>query len=464
MQYHVSYCVVIKWHSRKEASMICKRSNIVRIIRLYYLVMQIFEVYFPNIEMGAKRMKKSVTILTSTMVAAMLFSTVDVSGVFAAKRDAAIPKGITLKVLTYWQPQEETVIKALAAKWGKMHGDTVIVEQNAATGNAKYSNWATQVRAGVGPDVAIAMPHDNLGTFYQEGLLAPATQMNPGQYPASIAEGVKIAGKYYAYPVAAQSVALMYNKAKIKTPPKTWAQFVRDANQFGFAMAQEQFYYDYVFLGGMGGYIFKDHNGTLNPNQLGLATKGAIAGFALLHAMDSKYHWMNPSVNQSIATSEFDTGKVGLFLSGPWDVVTAQNDKINVGVAPFPTLPSGKPGTPLISILTTVVSAKSHYPTAAQSLASYLSGATAELGYFKADQDLPALKSLQTNKAILRDPISSAFIQQLNTAVAMPNISQMQAVWSAQGIVTSIENGKVSPAAGAAQFVKNIQSAEQLQG
>ena len=381
----------------------------------------------------------------------------------SASASSSIPKGITLHVLSYWQPEEMTVIKQLAAKWGKEHGDTVVVEQNSATGSNKFSNWAQMVRAGTGPDVAIAMPSDNLGTFYDEGLLAPATRMNPSDYPASVAEGVKIAGKYYAYPVAAQSVALLYNKKEISSPPTTWNAFVQDANKYGFNFAEHQFYYDYVFLGGMGGYIFKDNNGTLNPNNVGLANSGAVAGFQLLQDMNLKYHWMNSSVSQSVATAQFDNGKVGMFMSGPWDVAAAQKAGIQVGVAPIPTLPNGKPGTPLISNLTAIVSNKSKNIAAAQSLAQYLTNASAELQYFKADADLPALKSLQTNSEITNNSIAKGFVDQLNTAVATPNIAQMQAVYSAQAIITSILSGKLSAAAGAKQFVSNIKQAIAVQ-
>ncbi|EJY55580.1 extracellular solute-binding protein family 1 [Alicyclobacillus hesperidum URH17-3-68] len=387
----------------------------------------------------------------------------NVSSGAASETGSSIPRGITLHVLSYWQPEEMTVIKQLAAKWGKEHGDKVVVEQNTATGSNKFSNWAQAVRAGTGPDVAIAMPSDNLGTFYEEGLLAPATLMNPSDYPTSVSEGVKIAGKYYAYPVAAQSVALLYNEKDIPTPPKTWSQFVKDANKYGFNFAQEQFYYDYVFLGGMGGYIFKDKNGTLDPNNIGLANSGAVAGFQLIRDMDAKYHWMNPSVDQSVATSQFDNGKVGMFMSGPWDVAAAQKAGIKVGVAPIPTLPNGKPGTPLISNLTAIVSDKSKYIAAAQSLAQYLTNASAELQYFKADADLPALKSLQNNPAIVNNPIAKGFVDQLNTAVPTPNIAQMQAVYSAQTIITSILSGKLSAAAGAKQFVTDIKQAIAIQ-
>ncbi|WP_169793503.1 sugar ABC transporter substrate-binding protein [Alicyclobacillus sendaiensis] len=386
-----------------------------------------------------------------------------VSSAESASVQSSIPRGITLHVLSYWQPEEMKVIKTLAAKWAKLHGDTVIVEQNSATGNSKYSNWAQEVRAGTGPDVAIAMPADNLGTFYEEGLLAPATLMKPSDYPTGVADGVKIAGKYYGYPVAVQSVALIYNKKLVPTPPRTWSQFVQDANKHGFAFAQEQFWYDYAFIGGMGGYIFGQKNGSFNPNDIGLATPGAIAGFKLLQDMDLKYHWMNPSVNQSIATSEFDEGKVGMFMSGPWDIEAAIKSGINVGVAPMPTLPNGKPATPLISNLTAIVSARTKYLTAAESLAQYLTNETAELLYYKADEDLPAMSALHNNPEILKDPIARGFLDQLNTAVATPNIAQMQAVYSAQSIIPDILSGKISAEAGAKQFVQEIKTAISVQ-
>jgi len=377
----------------------------------------------------------------------------------AATHHDSIQTGITLTLWSWWQPQELAVLKTLSAQWGKAHGDKVVVLQSPQT----FGFYATATRAGKGPDVGIAMPQDNLGLFEQEGLLLPASLMNPKLYPASIADGVRINGNYYAYPTAAQSVALLYNKHKISSPPKTWSAFVADANHYGFAMAQDQFYYDFDFIGGMGGYIFKDHKGTLNPNDIGLANKGAIAGYNLLHDMDWKYHWMNPSVVQSVALSEFDSGKVAMYLSGPWDVTTAQADKIAVGVAPFPTLPNGHAATPLISILSNIVSSRSHYPAAAQSLAQYLSNATAELDYFHADQDLPALLSLQKNKSVTSNPIAIGFVKQLNTGVAMPDIPQMQAVWSAQTIIPNIIKGAVSPVQGANEFVKNIKTGIRVQ-
>ena len=38
----------------------------------------------------------------------------------------------------------------------------------------------------------------------------------------------------------------------------------------------------------------------------------------------------------------------------------------------------------------------------------------------------------------------------------MPNIPQMQTVWTAMSVIADIINGKVSPAVGANDFVKDI--------
>ena len=45
----------------------------------------------------------------------------------------------------------------------------------------------------------------------------------------------------------------------------------------------------------------------------------------------------------------------------------------------------------------------------------------------------------------------------------MPNIPQMQAVWSAMGEISNIILGKVSPAAGAHDFVAQIKKGIQVQ-
>ncbi len=391
---------------------------------------------------------------------AAMAAAIALSGTFSVAASAfaatpAIPRGQHLTVWSWWGQPELGVVQKLAAQWGKAHGDTVTVVDQSKNSNS-FQFYATAARAGKGPDVGFAMPHDNLGTFQQEGLLAPVS-LNAKLYNPTTAEAVKIQGKDYAYPISVQSVALFYNKDKIKTPPKTWAQFVQDANKYGFGFSQHNLYFDYAFIGGMGGYVFKDNHGTLDPNNIGLANKGAVAAFTLLHDMNWKYHWMNPNTTGAISKALFSKGKLGMYISGPWDISSIQQAKINLGIAPIPNLPNGHVATPFLGVMSAFVNARSHNPVAAQALASYLASA-GEMGYFHANADLPALTRLQKLKAVQTNPLDVGFIAQSKTAIPMPNIPQMQAVWNAASIIGNIIRGSVSPQQGATQFVKNIQA------
>lgn len=402
-------------------------------------------------------------VASGVAVALALTGTLAASGsAFAATGSAqsnSIPKGIHLTVWSYWAKPEITVEQKLAAQWAKAHGDTVTVVDQ--TDN--YQQFATAARAGKGPDVIFAMPHDNNGVFQEEGLLAPVTGLNPKLYNKYTMEAVTIGGKQWAYPISVQSIALFYNKKLIPTPPRTWAQFVADANKHGFGFAQHNLYYDYAYIGGMGGYIFKDVNGTLNPSDIGLDGPGAIKAFTLLRKMDATYHWMTPSTTGNISVANFESGKLGMILDGPWDISKMQAAKIDLGVTRIPSLPNGHPATPFLGVMTAAVNARGHNVPAAQSLAKYMANA-GQMGYFRVNADLPSLLRLQRAKAVQDNKFDAGFISALKYAYPMPNIPQMASVWSSMSIIGNIIKGSISPTKGADQFVKNIKTAIAVQG
>ncbi|PSR34889.1 MAG: maltose ABC transporter substrate-binding protein [Sulfobacillus benefaciens] len=376
---------------------------------------------------------------------------------------ANLAKGVHLTVWSYWGMPEFGVVQQYAKKWAKAHGDTVtVLNESAVTGS--YQFYGTAARAGKGPDVVVAMPHDNLGLFQEEGLLAPipSNMIHPADYTATEVKAVTFGNAAYAYPMSVQTTALFYNKNMIKSPPKTWSQFVNDANRFGFGYAQHNLYYDFAFIGGMGGYIFGTHNGKLSAQDIGLASPGAIAGFKLIRAMDATYHWMNPNTTGAISLSNFTSGKIGMMIDGPWDITNDQKAKINLGIAPLPTLPNGKPATPFIGVQTVLVNQRSHNIPSAMALAQYLASVP-EMEYFHVNADLPALVTLQNSSVVQSNPYDAAFLRQAKVGVPMPNIPQMQAVWSAMTEIANIIRGQVTPAVGARDFVNQVKKGIQIQ-
>ncbi|MCY0898557.1 MAG: maltose ABC transporter substrate-binding protein [Firmicutes bacterium] len=394
------------------------------------------------------------------MGAALMAATLSVGAARVPHRSAGIPRGQTI-TLWVWQgpPIYQEVVK-LAQHWAKVHGDTVQVVNQSNNPNG-FQFYATAARTGKGPDVVFGIPHDNLGTFVEEGLVAPvpAGIVHKQDYLKPVYDALVINGRVYSYPDYAQTTALYYNTKMIKSPPATWSQFVKDANQYGFMFGQHNLYYNYAIIGGMGGYVFQTRNGVENPNVIGLDNAGAIQGFTLLREMDSKYHWMTPSTNYSVATAKFLAGKIGMTINGPWEIPDLEKAKLPFSVAPLPHLPNGRPMTPFLGVITSFVNARSPNKAADFSLVQALGTPQAQLAYFRLEQQIPVDTRVLNNPAIQRSPVFKAFATELGYATPMPNIPQMQTVWSAMGVIADIINGKVSPSVGAHDFVKDIKEA-----
>jgi arabinogalactan oligomer/maltooligosaccharide transport system substrate-binding protein len=386
------------------------------------------------------------------------------SGTSVASADSSVPSGQTITLWAWQGGAEFTSVQKLANEWGKIHGDTVNVVDQSKNANG-FQFYATAARTGKGPDVLFGMPHDNNGKFAQEGLLAPVPSgvLNSKDYAQSVLDAVTIQGKQYSLPVSVQTIALYYNKSMIKTPPKNWAQFSADATKYGFGYDQANLYNDFTLIGGMGGYVFKNKGGTLDPKDIGLASPGAVKAFQLMRDMVSKYHWMTPTTTGAIAKQQFVSKKIGMYISGAWDTNDIAAAKVPYGIAKLPTLPNGHAETPFLGVITTFVSARSANQAADWSLAEFLSSKQAQLQYFNVSQQVPALTSLQNSVTVKKNPLFQAFAAETANAIPMPNIPEMQSVWSAMSVIGNIIEGKVTPAAGAKDFVANIKKGIQVQ-
>ncbi len=407
------------------------------------------------------KMKKGVL---SGVAALSMIGGLAATAATASADTSSVPRGVTITLWSWQGAPELTKVKQLAAEWGKAHGDTVNVVDQSKNANG-FQFYATAARTGKGPDVVFGMPHDNNGVFAQEGLLSPVPKgaINPGDYSKSVLDAITVQGTQYSLPVSVQAIALFYNKKMIKTPPKTWAQFSKDATKYGFGYDQANLYDDYTIIGGMGGYVFKNNNGTLDPNNIGLDNPGAVKAFTLMRDMVAKYHWMQPTTTGAIALQQFVTKKIGMYISGAWDIANVQAAKVPYSVAQLPKLPNGHAMTPFLGVITAFVNSRSPQQAADWSLAEFLSSRQAQLQYYNVSQQVPAMTALQHSPAVQHNPLFKAFAAETPVAVPMPNIPQMQAVWSAMSVITNIIQGKVSPAVGAKDFVQNIKKGIQVQ-
>jgi arabinogalactan oligomer/maltooligosaccharide transport system substrate-binding protein len=400
-------------------------------------------------------MVKNKKILSLIMTTALLVGTLAGCGGASSSTSAGSSGGE--KKLTVWShmnAQEFPELQALAEKWGKEKGVSVEVVDD----KAQIQEYIQAANSSKGPDVMVGIANDNLGTFQKAGLLAevPSGFLDASKYTSKgLVDAVTIGGKQYAVPYAQETVSLFVNKDKVKQVPKTFEELVTMAKDVGFIYNVNAVYYNMGFLTGQGGYIFKNTNGTTDPKDIGLANEGAIKGLQFIQDLVVKNKLMAADLTEDIAKGDFMAGKAGFYISGAWDTGAAKEAGLNFEVVPMPTL-GGKPVTTALGVQTAFVSEKSANKDLSWEFMKYLMSNINPIivekgGRIPATKEGVELDSFKASKNMV------AFSEQAKVAVPMPNIPEMQAVWTPAGnVLTAMNAGTVDPKTAADQMVAAI--------
>lgn len=416
--------------------------------------------------------KRLPTIVGALLLAAALAAL----GATASKATAAQHKGVTITIWDYFDAPpngtaERNALMVVAQQWAKKTGNKVVDPGYVANKENKFIQAAP---AGQGPDILME-PHDRIGSFVVPGLLsaAPSTLLTAAQkadyVPISL-QAFTYNGKVYGLPWARETYFMFYNKDLVKTPPTTWGGVILTAKklttgeQYGFLWDTTNFYYDFAFLGGYGGYVFKHTSKGLDPNQLGIDTPGSVKGLKLIQDLTNYYKLVPAATNTDIMEGKFSTGKAAMIIDGPWAVAGFKAKNINFGVAPLPIFQKGSPMKPFVGVQGLLVNSKSKHVAVAWDLVKYLSQ-NMELPLFKAAGRVPVLNSIANTKLVKSNPVTQAVIASSNLGEPMPNIPAMAVVWAPMAnALGTLVNGKATPQQAATDAQKAIQTAIAQQG
>jgi len=277
---------------------------------------------------------------------------------------------------------------------------------------------------GDGPDI-IFWAHDRFGGYAQSGLLSevsPDKAFQDKLFPFTW-DAVRYNGKLIAYPVAVESLSLIYNKdlaldKELKAKGKSALMF----------NLQEP-YFTWPLIAADGGYAFKFADGKYDVKDVGVDNAGAKAGLTFLVDLIKNKH-MNADTDYSIAEAAFNKGETAMTINGPWAWSNIDKSKINYGVAVLPTF-NGKPSKPFVGVLSAGINAASpNKELAKEFLENYL---LTDQGLEEVNKDKPlgavALKSFQ--ETLAKDPRIAATMSNAEKGEIMPNIPQMAAFWYA---------------------------------
>ncbi|MFN3770570.1 MAG: maltose/maltodextrin ABC transporter substrate-binding protein MalE [Ectopseudomonas guguanensis] len=307
-------------------------------------------------------------------------------------------------------------------------------QQAAATGN--------------GPDIFI-WAHDRLGEWAQSGLISPITPSakTQGEIEDFAWDAVTFGGKLWGYPMAVESIGLLYNKALVPTPPATFDEVLKlnaelaKSGKRAILWDYNNTYFTWPLLAANGGYVFADTDGGYDTSRTGVNSDGAKQGAQTLKALiDAGV--MPKGADYSVAEAAFNRAESAMFISGPWAWANARKSGIDFGVAPIPAV-GDAPSRPFSGVMAAALNAASpNQALAVEFLENYLLQVEG-LKTVSADVPLGAVPNKAYMAELASDPLIKATFDNAQLGRPMPNVPEMGAFWSAMGpALTNITSGR----------------------
>ena len=344
--------------------------------------------------------------------------------------------------LVIWTDQDrQAAVTQLANQWAAGKGITVKV---VVKDTGSIRDTLGTVAATDAPDV-ITAAHDWTGQLAANGLVEPlflSTAVKK-QFPAytlnafSYGTAVK---KLYGVPVAVENIGLVVDTSLAKVP-RTWAQlesealaFKKKAHQsFGIAVQQGtngDAYHMYPFFSGLGGYVFgTNHAGNLDPSDIGVANKTFLKNAHLIDKWN-KEGLINSKLDGGAAQNAWLKKQTPFWVTGPWNTDVLKKSGIKFTIVQIPKIVF--PAVPFLGVQGVMVTkyATVHGVDAAAKdfVTNFLATPSAQTQLAAANGRPPANKLAKSNDPVLRE-----FSAASKGGVPMPNIPQMQNVWTDLG-------------------------------
>ena len=324
-------------------------------------------------------------------------------------------------------------------------------------------------QAGKGPDVVI-WAHDKVGEWADGGLISQIDM--PPKYVDKFFpkawEALMHAGENWGYPIALETVTLIYNKALLDGPPPLELSQLAAVDQEvqknhpGVATILwdlNSAYYTWGVLASGGGFVFGKKGTDYDLRNVGIATPGAIE--ALNQLVGLIQQGILPKVCAYSETEDLmGKGKLAMMISGPWAWSNLIQKGIDFGLSPVPGV-NGQVGRPFVGVSVAYLNRSSPNQDLAREFIER---------YLLTDEGLIAMNSakpvgvpalLSVYKKLSEDDVH---LRQLKTCVdygeVMPNVPQMGQFFSALSAALQLAaGGRLSPIEALQQAEANIRHA-----
>lgn len=337
------------------------------------------------------------------------------------------------KLLIWYSVDGAKGMQKVADEFTKKTGVKVVVEA-PEDGPGKFQQAAA---AGKGPDIWI-WAHDRIGEWITGGLITPLTpnkkiqaDIDPLAWKAFTS-----ANKTWGYPLSIEAVSLVYNKALVKTPPKSFEEVMALDKKLA-AEGKKAILWDYTntyftfpLMAANGGYAFKPRaDGTYDPADTGVNNAGALKGAELLNKL-LREGYMPEGSGYAEMEGAMAQGQVGMMINGPWSWDNLRKAKIDFGVAKIPMV-NGKKAVPFVGVKGLMINrASPNKDLAVELIENYILTPKGLKTINEAESlGVPASKSFYAE--LKADPAVAATMASAQDGVPMPNNPEMGKFWAA---------------------------------
>lgn len=322
------------------------------------------------------------------------------------------------------------------AEVGKRFEEDTGIKVSVAHPDGLSDKFPQTAATGDGPDI-VFWAHDRFGGYAKSGLL---TELNPSQ---EVKDGiidfawdaVKYDGKIIGYPVAVESLSLIYNKDLVPNPPQNWEEIealhkelAKDGKSAIMWNLKEP-YFTWPLMASDGGYAFKQTSNGYNVKDTGINNKGVKDAMHFIKDLIAK-DIISPDMDYAVAEGAFNQGTTAMTINGPWSWGNIEKSGINYGVTNIPKF-HGQTSKPFVGVLSAGISTASpNKDLAIEFIENYL--LTNEgLKAVNDDKPLGAVSLMSYQQELDSDPNISATMENAMFGEIMPNIPEMNRFWSA---------------------------------
>lgn len=338
--------------------------------------------------------------------------------------------------IVIWHDKEDAVVAAMESFLKTAVPDVEIVFEKKTSLTDSLKLVGNDPSAA--PDMFI-FAHDKVGVFAEMGILAPVKDLLPenvlDNYLPMTLEAATYKDTLYQLPLYFETLLFMYNRRYMQDNevPKTTEElltYMRNntgRGRYGFVEQHSTAYYSAAWIHGFGGSII-DESGTPFPDAQ--AVKDSLEyhlKFVDLMPGETEYNTVN---------TLFLEGKADATIGGPWMVPSARAAEIDLGIAAMPTVDAtGKALAPYSGIqgIHVLEFAAENKTEAVKKLLFALTDPAVGIDLALASGCAPANSACYDDGRVANDELVQAMRTTAEIAVPMPNIPEMDVMWTVVG-------------------------------